>query len=176
MTIGRRITTNPGVWGLALGGLAALIAMPLRLVTIEGANGSVAIWGLRTATGASLILAAILVMLCSGGVSLSHGGGRIWWALLGALFALLILVFGIVCLVNPEQGATWLAYGEAFETATGTGAGTDVAGAYRDAFDAGTLTASANLGAVLAAIGGAVALVGAAISLFRAPTRVERDL
>lgn len=176
MTIGQRIRTNPGVWVLALGGLAALVAMLLRLVTIEGPNDSVAIWGLKTTTGTTMILAAILVMLCAGGVALSHGGGRIWWALLGGVMGLVILAFGILCLVDPEEAAARMAYAEAYSVATDSTFSGDVADAYRDAFEAGELTASANFGAILATIGGAVAVVGAAISVFRRARPVTPDL
>lgn len=176
MTIKDRITTNPGVYGLVLGGLAALVAMLLRLVTIEGPTGSSSIWGLKTVTGTSLLLAAILVMLCGGGVALSNGKGRIWWALLGGVFALVILLFGLLCLFNAEEAAIRMAYAQAYTVATGSEPGQGVADAYRAAFDAGTLSAKANFGAILAVIGGAAAIVGAAISMGRASKPFTPDL
>jgi hypothetical protein len=177
MSIGNRLRTNPGIWALVLGGLLALLGSFVRLLTIHGPKGDASIWALKTTTGTTLLFVAALVMLCGAGVAVAAGGGRIWWALLGGVLALVTLLFGLLCIVNPAEAATRMAYTEAYSTAVGGVVPPgNVSDAYRSAFDAGTLTASANFGAWLAAIGGAVALVGAAISLVRKHRRVEPEL
>ena len=177
MSIANRLKTNPGVWALVLGGLVALLGSLVRLVTIEGPKGSASIWALKTTTGTSLLFIAVLVILCGAGVAVAGGGGRIWWAILGGVLALVTLLFGLLCIVNPAEAATRMAYTEAYSTAVGGVVPPgSISDAYRSAFDAGTLTASSNFGAWLAAIGGAVALVGAAISLVRPHRKVVPEL
>ncbi|MGZ4133389.1 MAG: hypothetical protein ACXVWF_10095 [Actinomycetota bacterium] len=177
MSIANRLKTNPGVWALVLGGLVAFLGSLARLITIHGPKGDSSIWSLKTTTGTSLLFVALLVILCGAGVAVAAGGGRIWWALLGGLLALVTLLFGLLCVVNPQEAAIRMAYTEAYSTAVGGVVPPGgIADAYRSAFDAGTLTATANFGAWLAAIGGAVALVGAAISLVRPHRKVVPEL
>ena len=177
MSIANRLKTNPGIWALVLGGLLALLGSFVRLLTIHGPKGDASIWGLKSTTGTTLLFVALLVMLCGAGVAVAGGGGRIWWALLGGLLALATLLFGLLCVVNPAGAATQMAYTEAYSTAIGGVVPPgNISDAYRSAFDAGTLTASANFGAWLATIGGAVALVGAVISLVRPHRKVVPEL
>ena len=167
-----RIKRNPAGWGLLFGGVLAVIAGLFSWVTVTNTE-------LGTTTRATaldsmgpqtLFLCACVILLAGIGVLGSKGRtGRIVWALLGLLAAVVVLAAGLIGIFVPETLAARFIKAESFSkalTATDVATGDQI----QAAFDAGTLTAKLGLGAIVGAVGGALGVLGAVWS-FRRPTQ-----
>lgn len=160
-----RIKRNPAGWGLLLGALVALVGSFFAWVRVTNTQtGSTTRVTIFDAVGPqTLFLIAFVLLLCGAGVLASSGKGRYVWALLGLLSAGVLLVAGLTGIFAPDTLATRFAKSQAF---SGSLSATAVPSAdqVKQAFDAGTLTAKAGLGAILGAIGGALGVIGAVLS------------
>jgi len=166
-----RIKRNPAGLGLLMGGAIAILGGLFSWVTVT--NTTTDTTTRATAFDAmgpqTLFLCGCVVVLAGIGVLGSSGKtARIVWAVLGLLAAAVILVAGLVGIFSPESLATRFIKSQAFSQSL-SGSSGPTSDQIQAAFDAGTLTASIGLGAVIGAIGGALGVLGALWSFGSGP-------
>ncbi|HTG46895.1 MAG TPA: hypothetical protein VK646_04500 [Actinomycetota bacterium] len=159
-----RIRSNPGVWGMVLGGAVGFFGMYLRVLKLTGQAGSTSIRAISTSIGTTLFFGAILAMIAGAGVAVTSGRGwRIFWSIVGFLMGLELAAFGLYCIFSPQDAATRIANADAYQAATGLGT-TTVSESFKTAFAANTLSASWAIGAVVVTLAGLLILIGAIFS------------
>ena len=163
-----RIKRNPASLGLLLGGAIAIVACLFSWVTVTNTttNATTRATGFNSIGAQSLFLCACIVVLAGIGVLGSRGKGRIVWAVFGLLAAAAVLAAGLVGIFSPETLAERFIKTQAFSNAL-TSSSVPTSADIQAAFDAGTLTASIGLGAIIGAVGGALGVVGALWSFGR---------
>jgi hypothetical protein len=168
----QRIRSNPGVWGLVLGGAIGFVAMYMRVLKLTGQAGSTSIRAISTSVGTTLFFAAILAMIAGAGIAVTSGRGwRIFWSLVGFLMGLELAAFGAYCIFSPEDAATRIAGADAYNAASGLGT-TTVSESFKTAFQANTMSATWAIGAWVVLVAGILVLVGSVLGFtwkYKAP-------
>lgn len=160
---------NPGAWGLVLGAVVAAVAMFLTWIEVTNSAGASEQYrAFETVTGKSLFALAILTVLSGVGVIASQAGGRFVWAFLGLVGGGVLLAASIWAIADPAGFTTFAVESEAVTKLTSGSAVQQSGEAVKAAFADGTLTASAQLGAVVGLVGASLATLGALLS-FRRP-------
>jgi len=164
-----RLKRNPGAWGLALGAAVAAVAMLLTWIEVTNSAGASEQYrAIETVTGKSLFGLAILTVLSGVGVIASKAGGRFVWAFLGLLGGVVLLAASVWAIADPAGFTTFAVESEAVTKLMSGSAVQQSGETVRAAFADGTLTASAQLGAVVGLVGALLATLGALLS-FRRP-------
>lgn len=160
---------NPGAWGLVLGAAVAAVAIFLTWIEVTNSAGASEQYrAFETVTGKSLFGLAILTVLSGVGVIASQAGGRFVWAFLGLVGGGVLLAASIWAIADPAGFTTFAVESEAVTKLTSGSAVQQSGEAVQAAFADGTLTASAQLGAVVGLVGASLATLGALLS-FRRP-------
>jgi hypothetical protein len=164
-----RLKRNPGAWGLVLGAAVAAVAMFMTWIEVTNSTGASEQYrAFETVTGKSLFGLAILTVLSGVGVIASQAGGRFVWAFLGLVGGGVLLAASIWAIADPAGFTTFAVESEAVTKLTSGSAVQQSGEAVKAAFADGSLTASAQLGAVVGLVGASLATLGALLS-FRRP-------
>jgi hypothetical protein len=158
-----KIKRNPASLGLLLGGAIAIAAGLFSWVTVTNTttDTTTRATAFRGTGPQTLFLCACVVLLAGIGVLGSSGRtARIIWALLGLLAGAVILAAGLMGIFSPESLATRFIESQAFTQAL-SASSAPTSDQIQAAFDAGTLSASVGLGAIIGVVGGALGVLGA---------------
>jgi hypothetical protein len=167
-----RIRRNPGAWGVALG--AAIVLVSLFLVWIEVTNNSTGqserVRAISSFTGQSLLFAALLAVGAGLAIAMvTSTGWRIAWAIAALALGGLFVAAAGWALVDAEGFTKYAADAQAFTSVTAQSQMQDASDRLTAAFASGTVTAAAQIGAIVGLLGGALAVLGAVLSFARRP-------
>jgi hypothetical protein len=167
-----RLKRNPGVWGVVLGGLIVLVStfFPWFKLTNTANGVSTKVTPLNSVSGQTILLIAILAMMCGLGILVAGGKGRIVWALLALLCGVVMLVAAILGLFSPSTLAERFATTAVISKLVLSTSISNATQAITQALNSGAVTASTALGSIVGVVGGALATLGALLS-FKTPAK-----